>query len=994
MGRFKFGKKKNEDTASMTSDKHSIYTSQEEAKKNMKASFEDNHNNYVKDPYKNDYSHKANGRVPDSPESLSHETPVVTANPALAAVSPWKRHKLLNSPFPRYRHAACSVLSEKSEVYLMGGLKEGSVFGDTWKIYPEIRHDGHSYVAQPIDVANLNNPPARVGHLAVLCGNAFIVFGGDTVDTDFNGFPDNNFYLFNINNNKYTIPLHILNKPTGRYGHTVAVIALNSSSLRLYLFGGQLENDVFADLYYFELNTFKSPKARWEVVEPVNNFGPPPLTNHSVAVHKTKMYVFGGVYNNERVSNDLWCYDAAVNKWTQIPTTGAVPLPVNEHSSCIVGDKLFIYGGNDFSGVIYNTLHVLDLRTFVWRKLADGTLFGPGPRCGHSMSYLPKQNKIIIMGGDKNDYVVSDETNMETYEEYDGNEVGTMIYELDVTVVDNFFEDAEEVSRVPKARAASSAANYERHGRSQSAGIDEFRTPLASPGRRSRNTSRTDVPAVEGAAPDMVGPEASRELEVPSGPEVSHEPEMLSGPEVTQREALSEPQVTDETEVPPTPAVQGERSVSSPLPEDPKIKRLVSELTTELTTLKTTTKTQMQNATERIRALEKQLADQTGHHQKELDETTAGYQRQLAERDALVTELKNAVEPGALDVDSTSGERGVSERGISELSKYKLDRLELNNRLLYYEQENARLLAKIAHFEPFMNNQIGELSQFQKVIRSQEEQIARLTSQVVDQEVLQRQVTDWKARYDNLAVEFGNFKVIHDDTVEENDEHAESRSLASNATGTRRRDISSQLELLVNAWNTRSVVPENASVASAGSSDPEFVNKLQKQVDDLLVVGKQNDQRSAEEIERLREELSEKLNSLKMFEENYRDALQLVNNTSKALKLNEEELRTQKQTIEKLVKENNELNLFMKASKRHSSRGVAPLAPGVGLPNLPHAIAEEDEDADEEHAINNAHFTMKIQDLEADLYVLKQERDSLKESVRGLQKELYLANKA
>lgn len=164
-----------------------------------------------------------------------------------------------------------------------------------------------------------------------------------------------------------------MNKPNGRYGHTIGVVAVNNSSSRLYLFGGQLENDVFNDMYYFELNSFKSPKATWKIVDPVNNFRPPPLTNHSMSVYKEKIYVFGGVYNNEKVSNDLWEFDVEQEKWQQIQTNGTTPLPVNEHSACVVDDRLYIYGGNDFSGVIYSSLYVLDLKhslgTNYWKLL-------------------------------------------------------------------------------------------------------------------------------------------------------------------------------------------------------------------------------------------------------------------------------------------------------------------------------------------------------------------------------------------------------------------------------------------------------------------------------------------------------------------------------------------------------------------------------------------------------------------------------------------------
>lgn len=971
---------------------------------------------------------------------------LLQAPSAHRAASPWKRFKIFDSPFPRYRHAASAISSEKSEIFLMGGLKEGSVFGDTWKISPVEDHGKfHGYAAKSVDVANLNNPPARVGHSAVLCGNAFIIFGGDTVDTDLHGFPDNNFYLFNINNNKYTIPNHILNKPNGRYGHTVGVISLSSVSSRLYLFGGQLENDVFNDLYYFELNTFKSPKAKWELVEPLNNFKPPPLTNHSISVYKHKMYVFGGVYNNERVSNDLWSYDAMVNKWWQIPVTGTIPAPVNEHSSCIVGDKLYIYGGNDFSGVIYNTLYVLDLHTFVWSKLGDDIVGGPGPRCGHSMTYLPKYNKIIIMGGDKNDYVVTDVNDFETYEEFSGEEVGTMIFELDVQTLDSFLpkEPKKAVSAVPVASATASlntaSANSfakvedpyrqgERHARSSSAGLDDFRTPSGSPDRfvRVRPEKRESRESRENKEVSAI-PE-STDARVSSGGYGSESYGNTAGAAGTaaagaglaaaavayglnesKTKALPEPNNFRATSPSPvenlilatSPKV--EKSHRSLSPEKPVLekaeklassdsngygmKKLIAELTTELTSLKTTTKTQMQNATERINLLEA---------------TNSNLNNRLLEKDHILTELKASIDPKSLEIDESDSITSSKKRlSITELSKYKLDRLELNNKLLYLEQENSSLNEKFTLFEPFMNNQVGELSKFQKIIKSQEEKIQRLTSQAKDELVLHREINDWKSKHDNLQIEFDNFKQLHaqDDFTDDEEEVSSgvtaddvgNRSLNSTATGRRtKKDISTQLESLVNIWNSQSTRDKKPVQNDA------LASKLQKQLDELLIVGKQNDQKSNGEITKLKEELNEKVQNLKQFEENYRDALQSVNNTSKALKMNDDESRNQKQMIEKLIKENNELQLFMKASKRHSSRGGTggPIAPGIGSPNLPHAITEEDETVDDDSALNNAHFNMKIQDLEADLYILKQERDQLKESVTGLQKELYLLQRS
>ncbi|KAK6203638.1 uncharacterized protein RJT21DRAFT_119803 [Scheffersomyces amazonensis] len=995
--------------------------------------------------------------------------PIIMGGPHesnISATTPWKRYKLYDSPFPRYRHAASSISSEKHEIFLMGGLKEGSVFGDTWKIVPDDSSgEITSYSAVSIDVVNHNNPPARVGHSSVLCGNAFIIFGGDTVDTDFNGFPDNNFYLFNINNNKYTIPSHILSKPNGRYGHTIGVVSLNNSSSRLYLFGGQLENDVFNDLYFFELNTFKSPKAKWELVEPLNNFKPPPLTNHSMAIYKNKLYVFGGVYNNEKVSNDLWSYDPLSNKWSQIPTTGNIPLPVNEHSSCVVNDKLFVYGGNDFKGVIYNSLYVLDLISLIWSKLTSvGDIDGPGSRCGHSMSFIPKYNKLLIMGGDKNDYVIDDSSNFETYEAYNGEEVGTMIYELDLNIVDHFLSQTvvEPIRQKKPVAMASSAKvddglkSYDNHARSFSAGPEDFRTPHGSPPleKQAEIQGSSGFPEPEYVGDNLVDVHIpSAEVEHPESPIAIHNPRRQSEHGIDLFEAAiavggigaatagataSTATSTKDIEtpssyhnghasllasydygesnenIPPVTVLDNhgksldESNVSSTTggntsQEDSKIKNLVKELTKELTDLRTTTKLQMQNATERIHRLEQENNSIRDNHSKEV----SSYEKRLEEKDGLISELKSTVDPSVLAINEEEG-NGSSNTNVSDLTRYKLERLELNNKLLYLEQENGRLNSKFEEFEPFMNNQIGELAKFQKLIKAQEEKISKLSAQTKDQELLTKEVNEWKSKYDNLQLEYENYKNIHsEEEISDDEEYNNStlpesshfdepsnRSIISNATSTGRRskkDISNQLESLVNLWNSKHQQVQDRESTPDTSFTPEnnpIINKLQEQIEDLIKVGKQNDEDSNQQISELKAQLNDKLSSLKSFEQNYRDALQSVNNTSKALKLTQEELKNQKALLEKLNKENNELKLFKKANKRISTRNPSPIISDFKIPEEGEEDGDGDGDVDE---FNNAHYNMKIKDLEADIYIIKQERDQLKENVTNLQKQLYLA---
>ncbi|KAI5966685.1 KEL2 [Candida theae] len=1103
------------------------------------------------------------------------------APPHLNVSNPWNRFKIFDSPFPRYRHAASAISSDKNEIFIMGGLKDGSVFGDTWRIIPHEGHDGDvlNYSAENIEITNNNNPPARVGHSSVLCGNAFIIYGGDTVETDEYGFPDNNFYLFNINNHKYTIPSHILNKPNGRYGHTIGVVAVDhSSSSRLYLFGGQLENDVFNDMYYFELNSFKSPKATWKIVEPLNNFKPPPLTNHSMSIYKEKIYVFGGVYNNERVSNDLWEFDVEHEQWKQIQTSGTLPLPVNEHSACVVDDRLYIYGGNDFSGVIYSSLYVLDLKTFTWYKLLEtAEENGPGPRCGHSMTYLPKYNKLIIMGGDKNDYIVADATNFDTYETFNGAEVGTMIYELDINIVDQFMSEPIEPrsSRKPRKVAASASAQpgdgFERHSRRESTGPEDYATPRASPpppppqalqpqsqdraqldrglstNTMNRHTDFVDVETPSGTnshidqeeEEDNVVPHVNPyaridrdtdaniaqtnepisdehvvQDELPDDedaqylrrrsldPKFNHEHEdvatngvsgagvaaafaaagaagkaaghasvlkrslgtyddkdeeeqdadTIEGVARNRRSSLADksygstsyyPDITSDHETSTYPRdrsylkdtedeeeeeqeevvdkedddvikpISINRNISSSTTRgsrgtaigggasavnDRRLNQIIEELRNELDQVKSSTSQQLQTANTRINSLQEQNAQLQSSHKNDIDV----YTRQINDKDAMINELKSSLDPSAWDPEAPS-----TTTNLSELSRYKLERLELNNKLVYLQQENAKLHDQFAEFEPFMNHQIGELAKFQKVIKVQEEQIEKLSFQVKDQEVLHKEINEWKTKFDNLQLEFDNYKAIHnDDDIDLEDQqyqggdesfsadaagNADNRSILSSART--RRDISTQLENLVNLWNVKQPATREVSPAITPENNP-VVAKLQQQVDDLLRISKQNDEVSHQEIATLRQELTQRIANLKSLEENYRESLQSVNNTSKALKLNQEELNNQRNFMDKLIKENNELKMF-KSAHLKKSNGSSTSTPVVGDDAFSDARDTVNVgghvDDDDEGVISNAHFNMKIKDLEADLYIIKQERDQLKNNVTALQKQLYLA---
>lgn len=951
--------------------------------------------------------------------------------------APWKKHKIFSSPFPRYRHSASSVSSEMNEIYIMGGLKDGSVFGDTWKIVPQISPSGQSidgFVAQHVEVTNNNNPPARVGHASVLCGNAYIIYGGDTVETDYHGFPDDNFYMFNINNCKYTVPLHILNKPKGRYGHLIGVVLMNATSSRLYLFGGQLENDVYNDIYFFELNSFKLPKARWELIDPLNSSKPPPLTNHTMNVHKHKIYVFGGIYNNEKVSNDLWCFDTLVSKWLQIQTFGEQPKPVNEHSACIVSDILYIYGGNDFSGTIYDTLYALDLKSYTWSKLSkDLEQDGPGPRCGHTMSFIPKLNKLVIMGGDKNDYCRPGKHDYETYEESNGHDAGTMIFELDLATANHFMNTLRPSKRAVSAGGAAGLISrrapsplpsedaFTRHRRSLS-GYDEYKTPNGS----SEHLSRSLDPKIESSMPKYEENLIDKFVEVPSSTvsaklnlddqsdiDESTTANRLRGNELSPlRDDATEdiqlerdinndtPILTkdfahlsgayhpDENLALPHKTVASlkatrEEVVAAQSVSDLKtleMKALVEDLRKQVSQLQSEKKAELEQASLEIDTLKSELAGlriSTEELKRLLETEVATKQKHIDDQNGILLELKSSLGSNALEIGEDTEVIPVS-KGITELTRYKILHLELQNKLTHVENENSDLREKQARFEPFMNNQINELSSLQKIIKAQEDRISFLISQVKLELVLLEKIAQLEHQNENLEMEFNKYKILNAPLDVSDDEQGDDEDGGAGEDLSKKGfsgQLSSKLEDLVSLWHASTLVETSAPEVKESA----VVSQLQKQIEELTLMTKTQQEQSAAEVTELKSELETTLASLRVFEENYRDAMQAAQRTGDALDLTKDELQNKKNTIEKLMKENDELKLFNKSRRVASSESMKE----DDGDNKPEATVEADGVA--------AHYNMKIKEMQAELFVMKNENEHLSSTVSSLKKELYLA---
>ncbi|KAJ5174763.1 uncharacterized protein N7482_000640 [Penicillium canariense] len=315
-----------------------------------------------------------------------------------SSLYPWAQRRLnfsspQTNPFPRYGAAINAVASKEGDIYMMGGLIDGStVKGDLWMI----ESSGGSLSCFQIATVS-EGPGPRVGHASLLVGNAFIVFGGDTKINDTDAL-DDTLYLLNTSSRQWSRAIPPGPRPSGRYGHT-----LNILGSKLYVFGGQVEGFFFNDLVAFDLNQLQNPTNKWELLIQNSHEGgppegqiPPARTNHTLVSHNDKLLLFGGT-NGVKWFNDVWSFDPRANAWTELDCVGFIPTPREGHASALVNDVMYVFGGRTDEGMDLGDLSAFRITTRRWYSFQNMGP-APSPRSGHSMTAFGKQ--IIVMAGE------------------------------------------------------------------------------------------------------------------------------------------------------------------------------------------------------------------------------------------------------------------------------------------------------------------------------------------------------------------------------------------------------------------------------------------------------------------------------------------------------------------------------------------------------------------------------------------------------------------
>lgn len=180
--------------------------------------------------------------------------------------------------------------------------------------------------------------------------------------------------------------------PSKRVSHTATVVGS-----RLYVFGGQYQNHYFNDMFIYHLENREWTRVPPPVGGPESaNAAPSPRCEHSAVAVNSRIFYFGGFDGQKRLK-DLYVFDTTTLKWMR-PTIQSKRVPGGRsgHKMVYLNNLLWLFGGIDSHGTYLNDIYTLNLVKWQWSSVPIAGKM-PAPRAFHSMDVL--KSRIAVFGG-------------------------------------------------------------------------------------------------------------------------------------------------------------------------------------------------------------------------------------------------------------------------------------------------------------------------------------------------------------------------------------------------------------------------------------------------------------------------------------------------------------------------------------------------------------------------------------------------------------------
>ena len=202
--------------------------------------------------------------------------------------------------------------------------------------------------------------------------------------------------------------------PRQRAYHTASLVRREDGETSMVVFGGWDGNLTKNDVFVLE---GLGPQARVDDLlwSPEETYGkkPAPRSMHAMVEATfsetvgevragSHLVVFGGwrgPIDGDDFLADMHVLDLDNRRWVRVVARGDVPSPRGGHTLTCVGDSLFMFGGQTDQGAS-DELFMYSILDNRWSRIElSGDFWNPTPRSGHSVCYLPHDNRLALFGG-------------------------------------------------------------------------------------------------------------------------------------------------------------------------------------------------------------------------------------------------------------------------------------------------------------------------------------------------------------------------------------------------------------------------------------------------------------------------------------------------------------------------------------------------------------------------------------------------------------------
>lgn len=163
---------------------------------------------------------------------------------------------------------------------------------------------------------------------------------------------------------------------------------------------------------------------------------PAPRAYHSAVEHDGRLIIYGG-HDVRDQSSALWVYEIKWNEWRRVPLVGVSKMIYSDEgtvhpgirfgvTSCVYGDGLYIFGGQQNSKLVGVSLWRLSLSSLQWQKVVT-TGTPPMPQTYAASALFG--NRWIIHGGSSTEDVFAEtyELNLDTFHWYPCPSMNTVV---------------------------------------------------------------------------------------------------------------------------------------------------------------------------------------------------------------------------------------------------------------------------------------------------------------------------------------------------------------------------------------------------------------------------------------------------------------------------------------------------------------------------------------------------------------------------------------